>query len=50
MGQQYFHRINKVDWESIQDDKGEVLKQWRNNRSEAGLLINELPDFDKCIE
>jgi hypothetical protein len=49
MGQQYFHRINKVDWESIQDDKGEVLKQWRNNRSSAGLLINELPDLTSAL-
>lgn len=49
MGQQYFHRTNKVDWESIQDDKGEVLKQWRNNRSWAGLLINELPDLTSAL-
>lgn len=49
MGQQYFHRTNKVDWESIQDDKGEVLKQWRNNRSSAGLLINELPDLTSAL-
>ncbi|MBP7390357.1 MAG: hypothetical protein KA841_08125, partial [Chitinophagales bacterium] len=49
MGQQYFHRTNKVDWENIQDDKGEVLKQWRNNRSWAGLLINELPNLTSAL-
>lgn len=49
VGQQFFHRANNVSWESIQDDKGEVLKQWRNNRSEAGLLIHELPDLTSAL-
>jgi lysophospholipase L1-like esterase len=43
------NEINSVKWENVQDDRGEILQQWRENRSHATAFIDSLPDLNSAL-
>lgn len=48
--QNFYHRLKPkgVEW-LIQDDKGESLVQWRENRKNATSIIDTLPDLTTAL-
>lgn len=46
---QFLHSAKGVEWENIQDDKGEVLRQWRENRNHASRFFDSLPDLNSAL-
>ncbi len=49
LAQNLLHRTKNVEWENIQDDRGEVYKTWRSNRQNATKAIDSLPDFGPAL-
>ncbi len=47
--QKFLHRTEKVEWENVQDDKGEIYKTWREHRQHASLIIDSLPDLTSAL-
>ncbi len=49
--QRFYHHIKPggVKW-LIQDDRGGSVKQWRQNRQQASVLIDSLPDLSNALE
>lgn len=51
LAQRVYHsnRHNGVVWENVQDDTGNSLQQWRNNRKAASLFLDTLPDLTEAL-
>ena len=47
--QKAFHHRNGVAWQQMEDDKGEVYKTWRENRQNAAIVIDTLPDLTTAL-
>lgn len=43
------NKQNGVVWENVQDDKGEILRQWRGYRAGATLFIDTLPNLSAAL-
>lgn len=48
--QQALQRTTRVEWQSIQDDRGAIYKTWRNKRQQATQIIDTLPDLTAALE
>jgi len=48
-GRSLLHKTRNVEWENVQDDKGEVYKAWRANRAHASEVIDSLPDLRSAL-
>lgn len=47
--QQALHNAQKVEWQTVQDDRGEVYKTWRTKRQQAAAIIDTLPDLTAAL-
>ncbi len=47
--QRAFQRTNKVEWQNVQDDEGKIYKEWRQNRQQASVIIDTLPDLSAAL-
>lgn len=44
------HKAQPVKWENVQDDKGEIYRQWRSYRQQAVNTIDTLPDLTAALK
>jgi hypothetical protein len=49
--QNVWHRLKPggVKWQNIEDDRGEVYKNWREHRQHASAIIDTLPDLTSAL-
>lgn len=47
--QNTLHKSTNVEWKNVQDDNGEALKLWRNNRSNAYAIVDSVPDVTNAL-
>lgn len=48
--QKFVHATQHVEWQNVQDDTGETLKQWRENRNSNSQIIDSLPDLKTALD
>lgn len=49
LAQKFLHRTQKVEWENVQDDNGEIYKTWREHREHTSLIIDSFPDLSSAL-